>query len=155
MKDTYHRKAHCPYAALLLAALLLAACAGVEIPTGLQGLRGSPASAYIQDFVIYNISGTVQDEQGQPLPGIQVFLAGKFLNTETATFGKTDWPLDTVQTERDGRFQSSKRETLCPYLQAIAVDPANQYRPDTLVYHLAGNSAVLQIELPSFSLKKK
>lgn len=155
MKKACHRNAHLPFAALLLAASLLTSCAGFEIPTGLQGLRGYQASGNIQDIVIYNISGTVQDEQGLPLPDIQVFLAGKFLNTETATFGKTDWPLDTVQTVTDGRFQSSKRETLCPYLQAIAVDPANQYRPDTLVYHLSGNTAVLQIELPSFSLKKK
>ena len=153
MRTTSHRILYFTFAAFWVTNALLLSCVGqLDLPAGINKLQNG--KSIDADVVVYNISGAVADEQGQPLQDIEVFLTGKYVNTETATFEKIDWPLDTVRTSADGKFRSSKREYACPYLEVVAADPAGRYQTDTLVFRLTVSESVLNIELPTFSLKK-
>lgn len=137
---------------LIGVAALAASCQNLDLPDSIHRLIGGQVVDY---HILYNISGSASDEQGQPLPDIDIILMGKFVNTPSATFAQTDWPIDTVSTASDGTFHSSRRQVICPYLDAIASDPAGIYRSDTLRIQLSDSLSTHDIALPSFSLKKK
>ena len=62
---------------------------------------------------------------------------------------------DTVGSAADGSFSATNRQLICPYLEAVATDPAGQYQPDTLTVQTFATAQETDIVLPTISLKKK
>lgn len=139
-------------ALMLGVAMAFSSCVGqIDFPDGIHGLRGA-TEAY---WAIYSISGSVTDEQGLPLEGIEIILTAKYINTPSAFFEKTDWPVDTVGSAADGSFFASNRQVICPYLEAVASDPDGRYTADTLTVQIPSTEPRIDIVLPTISLKKK
>jgi len=140
-------------ALMLGVAMAFSSCVGqIDFPEGINALRNAHDATY---WTVYNINGTVTDEQGQPLQDIQVILTAKYINTPSAFFEKTDWPVDTVGSAADGSFSATNRQLICPYLEAVATDPAGQYQPDTMTVQTFATAQETDIVLPTISLKKK
>lgn len=143
------QRKHISLSLLLALAFVMTSCLGkIDFPDDLKGLSS-------KRLVLYNISGTVTDEKGAPLQDIQIILTAKYLNTSSAYFEKTDWPIDTVGSAADGSFFASSRQVICPYLEAVASDPASRYQPDTLIVGTSQTGQTTDIALPTISLKKK
>lgn len=147
---TCRRRKRVSLAVMLGLVFAFPSCLGqFDLPESLREVKDAKESYW----AVYNIRGSVTDKQGLPLQDIQVILTAKYINTPSAYFKKTDWPVDTVVSAADGTFFASKRQVICPFLEAVASDPAGRYLPDTLIVQVLETEQVVDLTLPSFALK--
>lgn len=76
---------------------LLLALVGISM-TGCVCMYGSPTADWA-------VKGKVIDENGQPVPGLQVALGNRMDNEPGVIYDENYWPLDTLQTGPDGVYQ--------------------------------------------------
>ncbi len=78
----------------LLLGLLGAGTSGCITPC----MYGSPSADY-------SVKGKVIDENGKPIPGLQVVLAHRYDNTDAVIYDENYLPIDTLQTGTDGIYR--------------------------------------------------
>lgn len=76
----------------------------------LLGLLGLGTTGCIQPCMYgsptanYSVKGKVIDENGKPIPGLQIVLAHRYDNTDAVIYDENYWPIDTLQTGTDGIY---------------------------------------------------
>lgn len=89
-----NNKRHTGFISLLLALLGIGTSSCI-----VACMYGSPSADY-------SIKGKVTDSNGRPIPGLQVALGNRMDNQPGVIYDQNYWPLDTVTTGYDGKFQA-------------------------------------------------
>lgn len=138
----------------------LLALVGLGTPGCFVEMYGSP-------YATWSVKGKVTDNEGKPIPGLQVVLGNRYENSADVIYDENYRPLDTLETGQDGTYQLESNGFPINLLQVDVHDidgPENggEFEDASLVIRdinyeggKGWNSGHADIKVPDIRLKKK
>ena len=116
----------------------------------------------------FSVKGKVTDENGRPIPDLQVILGRRYYNSNSVTYDHTYFPIDTVKTGSDGIYRMTAEREFPPENLQVDVNDIDgeagggQFESSTLVIqniqYEGGDGwyrGKADVKVPDIKLKKK